>query len=122
MLVSATLGALERSKKGFGRKEQGEGSSDESDDESTISSESQSQASSDEGDKEGEGEKGDNLAKAMYAIGTRKLIDILALDQLIKVWFTDDCSAAGKIDNIHEWFAKLKEEGALYGYFPKASK
>ena len=64
----------------------------------------------------------DNLVMAMHAIGTRKLIDILALDQLIQVWFADDSSAAGKIDKIHEWFAKLKEEGAMYSYFLKASK
>ena len=46
--------------------------------------------------------QGDNLAMAMYTIETRKLIDNLALDQLIQVWYAVDSSAAGKIDKMHE--------------------
>ena len=58
----------------------------------------------------------------MYGLGTRPLIDDVATTSTIQVWFADDSSAAGKIENLHQWFTKLKEKGSLYGYFPKASK
>ena len=70
--------------------------------------------------------QGDNVATAMYAIGTKPLIDILhnnILDkETIQAWFADDSASAGKILGLKEWWDILKQSGPIYGYHPKPSK
>ena len=70
--------------------------------------------------------QGDVTAMAMYAIGTRPLLDILndrtdpsACQQ---VWYADDSAAAGKLREIKKWWDILFEIGPKFGYFPNASK
>ena len=76
--------------------------------------------------------QGDNLAMPMYGISTRPLIDSLASssniqtevnpDGMIQVWFADDSSGAGRIEDLHHWLSQLKLEGQAYGYFLNPGK
>ena len=68
--------------------------------------------------------QGDNLAMAMYAIGTRSLIDSLGElnADIVQAWFADDSTCTGKLEDLLRWFRKLKELGPLYGYYPEPSK
>ena len=69
--------------------------------------------------------QGDPAAMAMYALGTRPLMDSLSstLDASTKqVFFADDASAAGRLETIFSWWQKICEIGPDYGYFPNASK
>ena len=70
--------------------------------------------------------QGDVTAMAMYAIGTRPLIDILheTTDPSTcqQVWYADDSSAGGKMSEIKKWWDILNEAGPKFGYFPKPSK
>ena len=62
---------------------------------------------------------------AMYALGTRPLMDSLSstLDEATnQVFFADDASAAGHIETIFSWWKKICEIGPKFGYFPNASK
>ena len=70
--------------------------------------------------------QGDVPAMAMYAIGTKPLVD--KLGEVVdpanckQVWFADDSSSAGKIVDIKKWWDTLYTIGPKYGYFPKPSK
>ena len=70
--------------------------------------------------------QGDVPAMAMYAIGTKPLIDKLheAVNQkdCKQAWYADDSTSAGKISELRVWWDKLNELGPKYGYHPKASK
>ena len=70
--------------------------------------------------------QGDVPAMAMYAIGTRPLVDRLSdtvNPELCKqVWYADDSGSAGKISEMRKWWDELYQEGPKYGYFPKPSK
>ena len=70
--------------------------------------------------------QGDVPAMAMYAIGTRPLLDKLmtAVDpELCKqVWYADDSAGAGKLNEMKKWWDELNQTGPKYGYFPKPSK
>ena len=63
---------------------------------------------------------------AMYAISVRPLIDKLSMategKNMLQVWFADDSSALGSIENIKTWWDTLYEKGPDYGYHPKPSK
>ena len=65
--------------------------------------------------------QGDPLAMAMYAIGTKPLID--RLNGISKqVWYADDSAAGSTVENIKRWWDELVEFGPLYGYYPNSSK
>ena len=65
--------------------------------------------------------QGDPLAMAMYAIGTKPLID--RLNGIAKqVWYADDSAAGSTVANIRRWWDGLVEVGPLYGYHPNSSK
>ena len=65
--------------------------------------------------------QGDPLAMAMYAIGTKPLID--RLNGISKqVWYADDSAAGSNVENIKRWWDELVEFGPLYGYYPNSSK
>ena len=70
--------------------------------------------------------QGDVTAMAMYAVGTRPLINTLQertdASKCQQVWYADDSSAAGKLREIRKWWDVLNEYGPKYGYFPKPSK
>ena len=69
--------------------------------------------------------QGDTCAMAMYALGTRKLIDKLADeidDTTIQTWYADDSGAVGEMVKLRRWWDALNENGPKYGYFPKATK
>ena len=66
--------------------------------------------------------QGDNLAMAMYAISTKPLISHLADGRATQIWFADDSSAAGKLEDLKLWWDRLKLDGPKYGYFPKPTK
>ena len=74
-----------------------------------------------------EGSKqGDVPAMAMYAIETRPLLnrlqEVVAQRLCKQVWYADDSSSGGKIDEMKKWWDELCKEGPKYGYFPKACK
>ncbi len=67
--------------------------------------------------------QGDPLAMAMYAVGTVPLIRDLAKHvQSKQVWYADDASDGGKLENIKLWWDRLSANGPAYGYFPNAAK
>ena len=70
--------------------------------------------------------QGDVPAMAMYAIGTKPLLDKLmhAVDtqQCKQVWYADDSSSGGKIREMRKWWDELTSSGPKYGYFPKPCK
>ena len=67
--------------------------------------------------------EGDPLAMfIMYAIGTLPLIYQLEDGSIRQVWYADDASAAGRLDNLKSWWDQIVKIGPEYGYFPKASK
>ena len=63
--------------------------------------------------------QGDPLLMFMYAIGTLPLIWCLHWTQ---VWYEDDTSAGGPLQNVHDWFTLLMSCGSVFGYFPEPSK
>lgn len=66
--------------------------------------------------------QGDPLAMAMYAIGILPLINQLKSIDAKQVWFADDATAGGHIQQIHEWWIKLNNLGPAFGYFENPSK
>ena len=66
--------------------------------------------------------QGDNLAMAMYAVSTKTMISQLADERITQIWYADDSSAAGKLEDLKEWWIRLKDIGPKHGYFPKPSK
>ena len=66
--------------------------------------------------------QGDPLAMAMYAIAVNPLIHRLKQDTTKQIWFADDATAGGKLNNLREWWDCLTNIGPEYGYFPNASK
>ena len=70
--------------------------------------------------------QGDVPAMAMYAIGTKPLLDKLmsVVDKQIckQVWYADDSASGGKIMEIRKWWQELTVTGPKYGYYPNAKK
>ena len=65
--------------------------------------------------------QGDPLAMAMYAIGTLPLIHHLK-EECKQIWYADDSSAGGSLNNLHNWWEKLLKLGPAFGYFVNPSK
>ena len=67
--------------------------------------------------------QGDPLSMFMYAIGTLPLIRSLRdPSRWTQIWYADDASAGGSLEDIHEWFSLLCSQGPAFGYFPEPSK
>ena len=68
--------------------------------------------------------QGDPLAMPMYALAMIPLIKKLnyRLGDVSQVWYTDDASAAGKIDRLREWWSELTSQGPKFSYFTNATK
>ena len=68
--------------------------------------------------------QGDPMAMAMYAIGITPLIQQMMghVNSTKQVWYADDCTTAGSIQDLSQWWLNLIESGPRFGYFPNASK
>ena len=70
--------------------------------------------------------QGDVPAMAMYATGTKPLLDKLmtVVDQMLckQVWYADDSGCTGKLREMKKWWDELNITGPKFGYFPKPSK
>ena len=65
-------------------------------------------------------------AMDLYGLGISPLIDNLAdtidIEKCIQVWYADDSSTAGELEEMKKWWDTLCSSGPKYGYFPLASK
>ena len=67
--------------------------------------------------------QGDPLAMPMYAMATVPLINHLNTSSNAKqVWYVDDCSAAGTLDAVYQWWKTLNVVDPAFGYFINPSK
>ena len=62
---------------------------------------------------------GDPLAMAIYAIGILPLIHKLP-GSVNQVWFADDVTASGRLQDLLLWWNNVMAMGPSYGYFPKS--
>ena len=63
--------------------------------------------------------QGDPLAMPMYALGILPLIQKLNIDAT-QVWFADNGTAGGRLDQIRLWWSNLNTIGPEHGYYPNA--
>jgi hypothetical protein len=68
--------------------------------------------------------QGDPLAMPWYSLSTTTMIDHLQLNHgtVRQVWLADDASAAGKIEELYNWYRCLEKTGKCHGYFVNGSK
>ena len=69
--------------------------------------------------------QGDTSARGMHDTGLMPFIEKLKMhvcDQLRQIFYADDAAAAGKLENIKNWWQLLQNIGPMYGYHPKPSK
>ena len=67
--------------------------------------------------------QGDPLSIFMYAAGILPLVLSLKNPSWwTQLWYADNASAAGILDDLYEWFTLLRDQGPAYGYFPALSK
>ena len=67
--------------------------------------------------------QGDPLATAMYAIATLPLIrQPKEASSAIQVWFADDATAGGQLQQLKQWWEVLEKIGPDFGYYVNASK
>ena len=68
--------------------------------------------------------QGDPLAMAMYVLVVNPLIDKLRFDtpETKQVWYADDATGAGNIQNLRSFWDSLLQHGVTYGYHPNAVK
>ena len=65
--------------------------------------------------------QGDPLAMPMYDIATMPLIQALQRD-VKQVWYADDASATGGVNQLRNWWRSLCDIGPSFGYYPNPSK
>ena len=65
--------------------------------------------------------QGDPLGLAIYAIGTKPLIQRL-MGITNQVWYADDSAAGAKLEKLKDWWDQLTRLGPLYGYLPNNLK
>ena len=58
---------------------------------------------------------------AMYGLAVLPLIKKLA-GEAKQVWFADDATGGGKLQQLKWWWDKLNKVGPAFGYFPNAAK
>ena len=70
--------------------------------------------------------QGDVTAMGLYGLGikplTDKLADTVSTDLCKQVWYADDSSSAGKLNEMKKWWDELCCSGPKYGYFPLPTK
>ena len=65
--------------------------------------------------------QGDPLAMAMFALAMVPLVD-KASGGARQVWYADDASAGGKMEELRAWWDKITRFGPEYGYYPNPAK
>ena len=65
--------------------------------------------------------QGDPLAMPMYAVDTVPLIKRLN-SQVCQVWYADDATASGTIEDLRDWWDQISKDGPAFGYHANASK
>ena len=55
----------------------------------------------------------------MYAVGIVPLIQRLADCEVLQMWYADDASAGGSLQNLRSWWGCLIRTRPDFGYFPK---
>ena len=63
----------------------------------------------------------DPLAMSVSAVATIPLIWKLP-NTVNHIWYADNASAGGKLDNLRSWWNKINEIGPLFSYHPNAHK
>ena len=58
---------------------------------------------------------------AMYGLAVLPLIKKLA-EEAKQVWYADEATGGGKLEQLRRWWDKLNECGPAFGYFPNAVK
>ena len=58
---------------------------------------------------------------AMYGLAVLPLIKKLA-EEAKQVWYADDATGGGKLEQLRRWWDKINECGPAFGYFPNAVK
>ena len=66
--------------------------------------------------------QGDPLARLMYGIASRPLIDRMNMESVSQKWHADDGTAAGTIEKLLLFFKQLNKIGEGFGYFVNAPK
>ena len=67
--------------------------------------------------------QGDNCAMAFYSISTCPIIEELKnTSNASQVWYADDCTGGGTLDELKDWWLNLCNIGPQYGYYPNPSK
>ena len=66
--------------------------------------------------------QGDSLAMCMYAIGILALICSLQSSGIKQVWYADDATGGGTLEDVKNWWDHLISSGQSYGYHPNAAK
>ena len=67
--------------------------------------------------------QGDNLAMAIYALGTTPILNKLRKYEGVKqVWLADDAASTGNQKILKDWWDEIIYEGKKYGYFVNNSK
>ena len=62
--------------------------------------------------------QGDPLSMFMYAVGILPLVlSLKNPSRWTQLWYADDASAAGTLDDLYEWFTLLRDRGLLMGIF-----
>ena len=66
--------------------------------------------------------QGDPLSMFVNATATLPLIEQLKDEnKYTQIWYADDSSAIGNIDNIHGWIEKLNKDRSLLWIFPRTN-
>ena len=65
--------------------------------------------------------QGDVCAMAMYALAISPLVYDDSTGAK-KIWYADDAGAAGRLEEVLEWWKMLKKRGPSYGFYPKPAK
>ena len=70
--------------------------------------------------------QGDVSSRGLYGLGIKPLIDNLAdiidIEKCIQVWYADDSSASGELNEMKKWWDRMCTIGPKYGYHPLPSK
>ena len=66
--------------------------------------------------------QGDPLAMAMYSVSVTPLIGALCESRIRQVWFADDAAAGGTLAGLREWWNRIQDTGAAFGYYLNAAK
>ena len=67
--------------------------------------------------------QGDNLAMALYALGTSPVLNRLRdISDIKQVWLAEDAAGAGELYPLRDWWDAIVKEGHKYGYFVNGSK